>query len=254
MRRAPTPDARPWAAIIVTHVKARGCLIALAVGLGLLAMVAALVGPTLVREGGRIYAPIAKMQGAQQDFEAWSREQAFKEPAAVALTAEQLDRFLKLRHRLDAVDEANPLQVEGMRKKNERPNLSEIQGLLEGVGGAVTGRMAAYREAGMPPDEYRYLERVIYRLWLRPLRLKGLDPASVSRVASELESLSAAEKDAAVANRLKRLARTISAQRLPAPEGFDAGIHSLLLARATEIDALIDAGSSRPGGRNRVDF
>jgi len=234
-------------------VKARGCLIVLAVGLALMALVAALVGPTLVREGGRIYEPIAKMRNAQEEFEAWSREQAFKEPRAVTLSAEQLDRFLELRRRFEAIDEENPLPAEGMRR-NERPNLSEIQGLLEGVGGAVTGRMDAYRAAGMTPDEYGYIERVVYRLWLRPLRLKGLDPAAVSRVAKELGGLAAAEKDAAVASRLTRLARTVSTQRVPAPEGFDADIHSRLLLRATEIDALIDAGSSRSGGPNRVDF
>lgn len=234
-------------------MKARGCLIVLAVGLALMALALALVGPTLVREGGKFYEPIAKMQGAQKAFEDWEREQAFKTPPATELSSAQLDRFLDLRRRLAAVDEQNPLPGEGMRR-NERPSVAEIQGLIEGVGGAVTGRMDAYREAGMTPDEYRYIERVVFRLWLRPLRAKGLDPAAVSRVAKELSDLAAAEKDAAVASRLRQLARTIAARRVPVPSDFPAEIHSLLLEHATDIDALIDAGRSGPAGRNRVDF
>lgn len=234
-------------------MKARGCLIVLAVCLGLVVLGLALVGPTLVREGGRIYEPIAKMHGEQAQFEAWSREKAFKAPAAPSLSAEQLERFLDLRRRLAVVDEENPLPVENMRQ-NETPKLSEIQGLLEGVGGAVTGRMAAYRELDMTPEEYRYIENMIYRLWLRPLRAKGLDPAAVSRVAKELNDLAAAEKDAAVSTRLRQLARTMASRRVSSPEGFNPEIHALLMQRATEIDALIDAGASGTSGRHRVDF
>jgi len=236
-------------------VKAKGCLIALAVGLGLMALLLALVGPTVVREGGKIYRPIAQMQGAQKDFEAWSREHAFKAPAGVALSADQVNRFLGLRRRIDAIDEKNPLPIEGM-KRNERPSLSQIEGLLEGVGGSVSGQMDAFREAGMTPDEYRYIERVAYRLWLRPLRAKGLDPAAVSRAAKELTTLAAAEKDAAIAGRLRRLAQSLSEQRVPAPEGIPEEVHALLLARAVEIDALMDSGPAIPlrGGRTRVDF
>jgi hypothetical protein len=213
-----------------------------------MALVVALVGPTLVREGGKIYEPIAKMQGTQKAFEDWEREQTFKTPAATELSRDQLGRFLDLRRRLGTVDEKNPLPVEDLRK-DERPSVAEIQGLIEGVGGAVTGRMDAYREAGMTPDEYRYIERVVYRLWLRPLRANGLDPAAISRVAKELGDLAAAEKDGAVANRLKSLARTIAARRVPVPEGFPAEVHALLIERATEIDALIDAGKSGPVSR-----
>lgn len=226
-------------------MKAKGCLIALAVGLGLMALLLALVGPAVVREGGKIYRPIAQMQGAQKDFEAWTAEHTFKAPPSVSVSEDQLKRFLDLRRRLDAVDEKNPLPIEGMRR-NERPKLSEIEGMLEGVGGMASGRMDAYREIGMPPEEYRYLERVIYRQWLRPLRAKGLDPAAVARAAREINELVSTEKDPAVAARLKGIARNLLERRVPPPDGFPAETHALLLTRATEIDALIDAGPSVP--------
>lgn len=236
-------------------MKAKGCLIALAVGLGLMALVLALVGPAVVREGGKIYRPIAQMQGAQKDFETWSREHPFKTPSEVSLSAEQLDRFLGLRRRIETIDEKNPLPIEGL-KRDERPSLSQIEGLLEGVGGSVSGQMDAFREAGMPPDEYHYVERLAYRRWLRPLRAKGLDPAAVSRAAKELLDLAAAEKEASVARRLRILAQSLSEERVPAPEGIPPDVHAILLARAIEIDALMDAAAAIPirGGRTRLNF
>jgi hypothetical protein len=225
--------------------KGKGCLIAAAVGLGFVALLLALAGPTLLREGEKFYRPIAQMHGAQEDFKAWSREHAFKPPLEVSISAEQLDRFLSLRRRIDVIDEKNPIPIEGL-KRSERPSLSQIEGLLEGVGGSMTGQMEAYREALMTPDEYHYVERVVYRRWLRPLRAKGLDPAAVSRAARELETLATREKDAGVAARLRRLAQSLGEQRVPAPEGISAAVHAVLLARATEIDALMDAGSAIP--------
>ena len=226
-------------------MKGKGCLIGAAVGLGLMTVLLALIGPTLLREGGRIFRPIVKLKGAQNDFEDWIEKHRFSAPAEVTVTSEQLDRFLKLRRRLGVVGEENPLPIEGIRR-NERPKLAEIEGLIEGMGGAVAGRMDAYREAGMPPEEYRYLERIVYRLWLRPLRAQGLDPACVARAAGELSVLATSEKNGTVASRLKRLAQDLLERRVSAPAGFSAETHALLLSRATDIDALIDAGPSMP--------
>lgn len=236
-------------------MKSRGCLIAVAAAFAVVLLAGVLLGPTLLREGARLYVPIAKMKGAQTDFETWSEAHKFVVPPGAKVTEEQIDRFLKLRRRLAGVDEANPMPIEGMRRK-ERPSLSEIEGLLEGVGGAVTGRMEAYREADMTPDEYRYIEKVVYRMWLRPLRSQGLDPATVSRAAREVMAAAATEKDATVAARLKTVARAMSERRIDPPEGIPGELHALLMARATEIDALIDSGGSMPmrGGRSGVDF
>lgn len=221
-------------------VKAKGCGIAAAVVLGIMALFAALLGPALVREGGKIFKPIAQMKGAQNDFVAWSREHAFKAPAETSLSADQLDRFLGLRKRLETVGEKNPIPIEGL-KRNERPSLSQIEGLIEGVGGSVSGQMDAFREASMTPDEYHYVEGVVYRRWLRPLRARGLDPAAVARAAAELTTLATSEKVPAVAARLKVLARSLLERRVPPPDGVPAEVHALLMARAIEIDALIDA-------------
>ena len=78
----------------------------------------------------------------------------------------------------------------------------------------------------------------------------------MSRAAKELTTLAASEKEPAVAARLKRLAQSLSDQRVPAPDGIPVGVHALLMARAIAIDALMDAEPAIPmrGGRTRVDF
>ena len=235
-------------------MKAKGCLVAAVVLLIIGAIGLALVGPGLLRAGERVYRPIARMKGAQTEFETWSDQHTFKVPEGVVIASEQLDRFLTLRRRLDSVNEKNPLPV-GDLKRNQAPDLSQIEGLLQGVGGAVTGRMDAYREVDMPPAEYRYLERVIYRVWLRPLRAKGIDPAAAVRAAGEIAKLAASQGDASLARHLKRLADELATRRVPAPDGFPAAAHELLLSKAAEIDALIDVGSSASmRGGPSVDF
>ncbi len=67
-------------------MKAKGCLVAVAVARGLFTIVLALTGPTLMREGARLYKPIAEMEGAQADFEAWSEEHRFSGPAEETAT------------------------------------------------------------------------------------------------------------------------------------------------------------------------
>lgn len=226
-------------------MKAKGCLIALAVALGLLFVFMALIGPRLLEEGERFYRPIARIQGAQKDFEAWEEAHTFKETETISVSADQLERFLKLRKQLGAVNEANPLPDDANRP-SKRPDLSEIAGIIEGVGGNVTGRMSAYQEIGMSSSEYRYLDRLIYRRWLRPLRTTGVDPSSVARAAKELLDAAQSEKDVVVANRLRAIASLMRKNRVPAPAGIPDDLHALLLSRAPEIDALLEVGSPLP--------
>ena len=98
----------------------------------------------------------------------------------------------------------------------------------------------------MSSSEYRYLDRLIYRKWLRPLRAKGVDPASVARASKELVEAARSEKDAAVAGRLRAIAASMLKNRVSAPEGIPEEAHALLLAHAAEIDALLEAGSPLP--------
>lgn len=227
-------------------MKAKGCLIALAVTLGLGFVVAAIVGPRLLRAGERIYRPIAKIQGAQKDFEAWEEQHSFKEPSRPELSAAKLDQFLALRKKFAAIDAANPLPQGRSRRVQ---SVDEFQGIMEGVGGNVVGRMAAYREAEMTSDEYRYLDHLIYALWLRPLRSNGQDPSSIARAIKEIEDAAAHESDAAVSRKLRSISAALRTKRIEVPPGIPPDLHALLFSRVGEIDALVDQGGPIDGRR-----
>ena len=233
---------------IIAGMKARGCLIAVGVVLAVLAMAAAVFGPGLVRRGQRIYEPIAKMQKSEQDFDAWKRSRKYRTPKDVELTSEQLDRFLKLRRAIEELNAKRPSPEERFEGK-EKPGFDDVEGMLGGLGASLVEGMELYKAADMTPDEYRYIGRIIYVKWLRPLKRAGNDPAAIQRVAQEIRALAASATDAGVARALRQLADEFPKRRVEAPEGVPPAVHALLLPRAQEIDALADAVSMLAGER-----
>jgi hypothetical protein len=234
-------------------VKAKGCLIAAAIGMGIVATGLAIVGPSLVRKGEQLYRPIAKMSSAQKDFEAWSSARKYERPNGVVISAEQVDRFLKLRRQIEAVEREHPMPEEELAKhKEDKPSIEDIAGVLQGVGASISEGMDAFRKADMTPDEYGYIEGVIYRSWLKRLKVAGTDPAAIQRAAKEVSDLAGSQKDAAIAAALKKLAKELPSRRIPAPEGMPAEVHELLLARAVEIESLSDVASVLSNRRPRA--
>jgi hypothetical protein len=194
----------------------------------------------MVREGRRFYVPISKMKTAGEDFEKWSREHPWTEPKAPALEEARLTQFLSLRRELQVLGEEAEARTAGFAKR-EKPTFRDVPEIAEGVGGIVLKEFNAFRRADMTPAEYRYLDHLIYRSWLRPLRSQGTDPAAGEAAAKEVEQAANAERDSALARGLRRVAEAIREKRPPAPEGVPAEIHALLLARAGEIQALTEA-------------
>lgn len=221
-------------------MRMKGCLIALGAALAVAATALALVGPALVREGRRLYAPISRMKTAGEDFEKWVREHPWEEPATPTLAEDQVARFLGLRRELQRVTEETDSRTASFAKR-EKPTLRDVPAIAEGVGGLVAEELKAFRRAGMTPAEYRYLDRLIYRSWLGGLRSQGADPAASEAAAREIEKAAAAEHDPKLARELRRVADETRQKKPPAPEGVPPGIHSLLLARASEIQALTES-------------
>jgi hypothetical protein len=234
-------------------MRARGCLIALGVVLALTAAVAAVFGPGLVRRAAGIYAPISRMKGEQREFEAWVRAHPWKEPATPALGDDELAAFLALRRDLRDLD----AKGDGLRRRapaqGERARLEDVPAIVEGMGGLVTERFAAFRGHGLTPAHYDYLEHVVYGLWLPGLAAAGDAPAARFRAAREIEQAAEREAAPAVKARLRQVAAAIRNRQPSAPPGIPADVHRLLLARAAEIEAQptgrVSAGV--PGGRGR---
>jgi hypothetical protein len=218
-------------------MKARGCLVALAVVLAVVGAVAAVFGPGALRRARSVYAPISRMKAEQREFEAWTRQQAWREPAVPTLGAEKLDAFLALRRDLHALEGKG---VELRRRgpaDGERARIRDVPAMVEGVGGLVGERFAAFRKHDIVPSEYDYLEHLVYVTWLGGISAGGDDPAARERAAHEIDQAASREGAGAVRARLQKVAAEMR-QRVPtAPKGIPDEVHRLLLLRVTEIES-----------------
>lgn len=214
------------------------------VGLGCAGVVAlvsigvVLVMPTLIREGRRVAAPIGRMQRSQDALDAMSRKAAWKRPEKDALSAEQLDRFFAVRKRIDAVRRTTDLDFDRLPRRHVRTleELKQVPGVIQGVSEIVSGEMDAFIQAGMPPAEYHWIERLVYERWRGPLRRAGTYPVAARAAAAEIDAAATRETDPRVRSRLKAVAEDLRRRSPGPPEGFDPEIHALLLSRIDEVE------------------
>jgi hypothetical protein len=222
-------------------LRARGCLLAVAVVLALVGVVAAVFGPGALRRAREVYAPISRMKDEQREFEAWVRERNWRAPATPAVSAEKLDAFLALRRELRGLDQRAE-SFRGPASERRRARLEDVPGIMQGVGGLVSDRLQAFRRHDMTPAEYDYLDRLVYEKWLPALLAARADPAARDRAAVEIDKAAASEASAAVRARLRQVAANLRQSTPPPPAGIPAEVHQVLLARAGEIE-------SQPTGR-----
>jgi len=218
-------------------MKARGCLIAIGVVLAVVGAVAALFGPGALRRARSVYAPISRMKGEQREFETWVRQRAWTEPAAPVLSPEKLDAFLALRRDLHALEEKGTELRRRGPADGQRTRIEDVPAIVEGVGGVLRERFAAFRKHDIVPAEYAYLERLVYDTWLGGLATGGDDPAARERAAREIDQAAAHEAAGAVRTRLQQVAAALRSRVPAAPKGIPEEVHRLLLRRVTEIEA-----------------
>jgi hypothetical protein len=215
----------------------RGCLIAIAVVLAVVGAVAAAFGPGALRCAREMYAPISRMKSEQTEFEAWARQKAWREPASPALSAEKLDAFLALRRDLRRLEgKGDDLRRRGPAR-GERARLRDVPRLMEGVGGLLEERFAAFRKHDIVPAEYDYLENLVYVTWLGGIGAAGDDPAARERAAQEIDQAAARESAGPVRARLQQVAAGLRTRVPAAPAGIPEDLHRLLLSRVTEIES-----------------
>jgi hypothetical protein len=222
-------------------VQTKGCLLAAAGSLAVLAATAAVLLPPVLRRTQGFWRPMVEMRAAGREFRTFEESTHWRRPDSPTLTAEQLDRFLAVRRDLGTIHDETGAKFERLTSRNRRPGLSEMPEVMESVSGIASAEMKAYMRGQMSSAEYRYVERLIYRTWLGGLRKAGTDPASWRRAAAEVDKAAAGEAPA-VAARLKKLAADLRTRRPEPPSGVPAEIHDLLLSRIVEIDALAEQG------------
>src|SRR6185503_8632346 len=215
----------------------RGCLIAIAVVLAVVGAVVAAFGPGALRRARSMYAPISRMKAEQTGFEDWARQKAWKEPAAPALSTEKLDAFLALRRDLRRLEgKGDELRRRGPAR-GERARLRDVPTLMEGVGGLMGERFAAFRKHDIAPAEYDYLDNLVYTTWLGGIAAEGDDPAARERAAREIDQAAGRESAGAVRTRLQQVASGLRSRTPAAPKGIPEEVHRLLLLRVTEIES-----------------
>ena len=218
-------------------MKARGCLIAIGVVLALVGAVAAVFGPGALRRARTMYAPISRMKVEQREFEAWARPRTWSEPAVPALRPEKLDAFLALRRDLYALEQKGTELRQRGPADGKRTRIEDVPALVEGVGGLLSERFAAFRKHDIVPAEYAYLEHLVYETWLGGLATGGDDPAARERAAREIDQAAARESAGPVRTRLRQVAADLRGRVPAAPKGIPDEVHRLLLSRVTEIEA-----------------
>jgi len=198
----------------------------------------ALVAPTALREARRVAAPLGRMQRSQERLDAMAKKAGWKRPAKDALSPEQLDRFFAIRSRVDTARRTADLDLDQLPRGHVRSlqELREVPRVLEGVSGLVGAEMDAFVEAGMTPAEYHWIERLVYARWRGPLRRAGTYPLARRAAAVEVDAAAEREADGRVRSRLRAVADDLRAGAPAPPEGFDAGIHALLLSRIDDVE------------------
>jgi len=214
----------------------------LGIGCGGLAAVAsvgvALLGPSVAREASRVVGPIQKMKRSQTALDDMVDKAAWTRPETDALSTDELDRFFAVRQRVDEARRRAGPSLDRLPRKHVRSleELRQVPGILRDVSDVVGAEMDAFVEVGMPPAEYHWVERLVYERWRGPLRKAGRYPVALRAAAAEITRAAASEADARVRARLERLAAEMSARAPAPPEGFDSGIHELLLARIADVE------------------
>jgi hypothetical protein len=217
-------------------MKARGCLIAIGVVLALVGAVAAVFGPGALRRARSMYAPISRMKVEQREFEAWARQRAWSEPKAPELSPQKLDAFLALRRDLHALEDKGTELRRRAPADGQRTRIEDVPAIVEGVGGVLRERFAAFRRHDIVPAEYDYLEHLVYVTWLGGIATGGDDPAARERAAHEIDQ-AAGREGGAVRARLQQVAADLRRHVPRAPAGIPEDVHGLLLSRVAEIEA-----------------
>jgi hypothetical protein len=208
----------------------------------------AVVGPTLARQVSRFTAPIQRMKHSEAALDEMVRKSDWKRPETDVIGAEQLDRFLRLRQRVDALLRAQDDPFERFRGKHGRglEELDKVPDALQGMTNVVGAQIDAFIEAGMTPNEYHWLERLVYQRWRGALRRAGTYPTAVRAAAAELQTAAGREKDDRVRRRLQSLSEEMRTREPQPPEGMELEVHRLLLARLDDIERYSMDDLARP--------
>jgi len=139
-------------------------IIALVV-LGVLAMVAVVYGPTLVREGRAVGIPLMEMARTEKALDALDTTYPFTPPADGRISPDRLEAFLQIREDLKPRYAAwtDLVQQQTAEHGESWATAREVLAATSEIMAAQIRDLRAHR---MAPAEFRWLEKTVYLDWL----------------------------------------------------------------------------------------
>lgn len=171
-------------------------------GIGIVCFVglALLIGPTLYREGRAIFEPLQNLSSIEERMAELNTSFPFAVPSQVAIDEDRLLTFLSIRDEWKDHYEVWDLTVKDVEDQHG-DSWSGAKKIIALTSEVVDFQVDALREHGMSPEEFLWLEKVVYRQWLAEVdqQQSGIDPAVVTQRLQE-----AAEADLALVQSLRR--------------------------------------------------
>ena len=132
---------------------------------GVLAMLAAIYGPRLVREGRAVGVPLLRMARSEKALDALDTTYAFEPPADGRINPDRLEAFLEIREDLkpryaewtDVVEQQTAEHGESWVAARE---------VIKATSDVIAAQIRDLTAHHMSPNEFRWLEKTVYRDWL----------------------------------------------------------------------------------------
>jgi hypothetical protein len=144
---------------------ARGCWTAVLVVFVAIVCLLAVIGPTIYREGRAVAGPVVDMARNEKALERLDAEFPFTPlEGEVEVTQERLLQFLAVSRELKPLYVSWQDAVEVVEREHGESWVGAKLVLAE-TRDTMTGQISALRNARMSPNEFLWLEEVVYRRW-----------------------------------------------------------------------------------------
>ncbi|MCU0305887.1 MAG: hypothetical protein MUC56_17680 [Thermoanaerobaculales bacterium] len=214
----------------------------------ILALLGAVYGPGLVRQGRSLVGPIVDIAQTEERLAALDRELGFTPPADGVVPAERLEVFLEIRRAL----RPRYLEWEELARTIERRKQEDWEAAMEALGAVrevMTFQIDTLRSHGMAPAEFIWIEDLVYDAWApkvdEAIRAGAVDDALRAATSDDLAALTELERrhgaspaTRELADRLRRRLGELGAAGPPRVEGVSEANSALFWGHREAIREL----------------
>jgi hypothetical protein len=221
-------------------------LIALVVAI--LAVLGAVYGPTMIREGRALVGPIVDIAQSEERLAELNTEMSFEEPSDGAVPADRLAVFIEIRR--DLLPRYKEWQdIERELEKSGQEDWESAIEVLSAIQSVMGVQIETLRKHGMSPAEFVWIEDLVYRTWADEaedaVSTSAEQDAVRETTVADLETLSELERrygrSESMTEFAAHLGRRLSSLENPEPpvvEGVSPATSALLWAHREELRSL----------------